>query len=98
MCRFLWDESDTGDSWEVQLARRYYDKLFKEYCIVDLSRWVGIGNNVGDLEPDPDPQDPHVFEPPGSGFISQRYGSGSGFGSFPFLINVLSRLKKTQNF
>jgi len=40
MCRFLWDESDTGDSWEVQLARRYYDKLFKEYCIVDLSRWV----------------------------------------------------------
>jgi hypothetical protein len=40
LCRFLWDESDTGDSWEVQLARRYYDKLFKEYCIVDLSRWV----------------------------------------------------------
>jgi hypothetical protein len=29
------------------------------------------------------------FWPPGSGFISQRYGSGS----FPFLINVLSRLK-----
>lgn len=37
--KFLWDESDTGDSWEVQLARRYYDKLFKEYCIVDLSRY-----------------------------------------------------------
>ncbi len=30
--------------------------------------------------PHPDPPDPHVFEPPGSGSgsISQRYGSGSG--------------------
>jgi hypothetical protein len=27
--------------------------------------------------PDPDPPDPHVFGPPGSGSISQRYGSGS---------------------
>ncbi len=26
---------------------------------------------------DPDPLDPHVFGPPGSGFISQRYGSES---------------------
>ena len=34
--------------------------------------------SVGD--PDPDPQDPHVFGPPGSGSISQRCGSGS----FPF--------------
>ncbi len=40
---------------------------------------------------DPDPQDPHVFGPPRSGAISQRYGSGSG--SFPFLIKVLSGLK-----
>ncbi len=30
---------------------------------------------------DPDP-DLHVFGPPGSGSISQRYGSGSGSGSF----------------
>jgi hypothetical protein len=28
--------------------------------------------------PDPDPPDPHVFGPPGSGSISQRYGSRSG--------------------
>ncbi len=28
--------------------------------------------------PDPDPPDPHVHGPPGSGSISQRYGSGSG--------------------
>ncbi len=27
---------------------------------------------------DPDPPDPHVFGPPGSGSTSQRYGSGSG--------------------
>ncbi len=28
-------------------------------------------------DPNPDPPDPHVFGPPGSGSISQRYGSGS---------------------
>jgi hypothetical protein len=37
---------------------------------------------------DPDPQ---VFWPPGSGSISQMYGSGSG--SFPFLIKMLRGLK-----
>lgn len=36
--RFLWDD-DELDSWEKQLAKRYYDKLFKEYCICDLSRY-----------------------------------------------------------
>jgi hypothetical protein len=46
--------------------------------------------SVGDPDPEPDPQDSHVFGPPGSGSISQRYWSGSGSGSFPFLINVLS--------
>ncbi len=30
---------------------------------------------------DPDPPDPHVFGPPGSGSISQRYGSGSFYHS-----------------
>lgn len=38
--RFLWDEDgDQIDSWEKQLAKKYYDKLFKEYCIADLSRY-----------------------------------------------------------
>jgi len=37
--RFLWKESEVEESWEVQLAKRYYDKLFKEYCIIDLSRY-----------------------------------------------------------
>jgi hypothetical protein len=44
------------------------------------------------VDPDPEP-DPHVFGPPGSGSISQRYGSGYGSGSYPFLLNVLSGLK-----
>ncbi len=46
-------------------------------------------HSVGSSVVDPDPQDPHVFGPPGSGSISQRYGSGS----FSFLVNVLSGLK-----
>lgn len=37
--RFIWSDKDDDSSWEVQLARRYYDKLFKEYCIIDLSRY-----------------------------------------------------------
>jgi len=41
-------------------------------------------SNFGVGDPDPDPQDPHVFGPPGSRSISQRYGSGTG--SFIFLI------------
>jgi hypothetical protein len=40
--------------------------------------------SVGDL-------DPLVFGPPGSGSISQRYGSGSG--SVPFIKKVLNGLK-----
>ncbi|CAH1119202.1 unnamed protein product [Phaedon cochleariae] len=35
--KFLWEEDDETDSWEQQFAKRYYDKLFKEYCIGDLS-------------------------------------------------------------
>ena len=36
--RLLWTEEDDEQSWEVQLAKRYHDKLFKEYVIIDLSR------------------------------------------------------------
>lgn len=35
--KFLWAEGDQADSWELQFAKKYYDKLFKEYCIGDLS-------------------------------------------------------------
>jgi hypothetical protein len=34
-----------------------------------------LSGSVADSNPDP--PDPHVFGPPGSGYISQRYGSGS---------------------
>ncbi|NWS51789.1 F10C1 protein, partial [Chunga burmeisteri] len=38
--RFLWNEDDETDmNWEKRLAKKYYDKLFKEYCIADLSRY-----------------------------------------------------------
>lgn len=37
--QFLWESSDTPDTWERQLAKKYYDKLFKEYCICDLSHY-----------------------------------------------------------
>eukprot|EP00252_Welwitschia_mirabilis_P025923 TRINITY_DN8279_c0_g1_i2.p1 TRINITY_DN8279_c0_g1~~TRINITY_DN8279_c0_g1_i2.p1 ORF type:complete len:289 (-),score=55.86 TRINITY_DN8279_c0_g1_i2:271-1014(-) len=33
------EEDDQGMSWEQRLAKRYYDKLFKEYCIADMSRY-----------------------------------------------------------
>ncbi|CAG5133201.1 unnamed protein product [Candidula unifasciata] len=38
--QFLWDENEGADeTWEKRLAKKYYDKLFKEYCIADLSRY-----------------------------------------------------------
>lgn len=38
--RFLWREDDEEDmTWEKELSKKYYDKLFKEYCIADLSRY-----------------------------------------------------------
>ncbi|KAI8421730.1 hypothetical protein MSG28_009705 [Choristoneura fumiferana] len=37
--KFLWEEDDVANTWEKQLAKKYYDKLFKEYCICDLSRY-----------------------------------------------------------
>uniref|UniRef100_A0A915E1Y0 Protein FRA10AC1 n=1 Tax=Ditylenchus dipsaci TaxID=166011 RepID=A0A915E1Y0_9BILA len=42
--RFLWDDgaeqsSDPIKTWESNLAKKYYDKLFKEYCIADLSQY-----------------------------------------------------------
>ncbi|KAE8590740.1 hypothetical protein XENTR_v10018182 [Xenopus tropicalis] len=38
--RFLWQDEDEEDmTWDKKLAKKYYDKLFKEYCIADLSRY-----------------------------------------------------------
>ncbi len=41
---------------------------------------------------DPDPKDPYVFGPPGSGSISTRYESGSSCGSF---YNQAKMVRKT---
>uniref|UniRef100_A0A670HSF5 FRA10A associated CGG repeat 1 n=1 Tax=Podarcis muralis TaxID=64176 RepID=A0A670HSF5_PODMU len=38
--RFLWREEDEADmNWEKRLSKKYYDKLFKEYCIADLTKY-----------------------------------------------------------
>eukprot|EP00112_Aurelia_sp_Birch-Aquarium-sp1_P009026 Seg2012.3 transcript_id=Seg2012.3/GoldUCD/mRNA.D3Y31 product="Protein FRA10AC1-like" protein_id=Seg2012.3/GoldUCD/D3Y31 len=38
--QFVWeDDEGSGSSWGKSLAKKYYDKLFKEYCISDLSRY-----------------------------------------------------------
>lgn len=38
--QFLWnDEDEVPQTWEKKLAKRYYDKLFKEYCIGDLTKY-----------------------------------------------------------
>ena len=36
---FLWDNDDEPVNWESRLAKVYYDKLYKEYSIADLSRY-----------------------------------------------------------
>jgi hypothetical protein len=54
---------------------------------IKISERTQLLSSVGDPDPEPDPD--HIFLGPGSGsgLISQRYGS------FPFLIKVLSGLK-----
>ncbi|XP_067940666.1 protein FRA10AC1 homolog isoform X3 [Watersipora subatra] len=37
--QFVWEEGEEGESWDKKLAKKYYDKLFKEYCLADLSRY-----------------------------------------------------------
>lgn len=38
--RFIRSEEDDQErTWEQRLAKRYHDKLFKEYCIADMSRY-----------------------------------------------------------
>jgi hypothetical protein len=41
------------------------------------------------IRPDPDPSDPYVLGPPGSGSIIQMYGSGSG--SFYHQVKILRK-------
>ncbi|KAJ1616094.1 folate-sensitive fragile site protein Fra10Ac1-domain-containing protein [Pavlovales sp. CCMP2436] len=45
--RFVWRDDETGTGvglvWEERVARNYYDRLFKEYAIADLSQSVQHG-------------------------------------------------------
>lgn len=36
--KFLWLDEEPC-SWEEQLAKKYYDRLYKEYCVCDLTRY-----------------------------------------------------------
>jgi hypothetical protein len=40
--RFVWRDEEPGSGaglvWEERVARKYYDRLFKEYAIADLSQ------------------------------------------------------------
>jgi len=41
-CRFIRSEEEDAvaeDRWALRLAKRYYAKLYREYAIVDLSRY-----------------------------------------------------------
>nr|CAB3247054.1 protein FRA10AC1 homolog [Phallusia mammillata] len=37
--QFLWEDDESVTTWERKLAKKYWDKLFKEYTICDLSRY-----------------------------------------------------------
>jgi protein FRA10AC1 len=43
------DEYDVANAskWEVRLARRYYDRLYKEFAIADLSQLGAVGGQIG---------------------------------------------------
>jgi hypothetical protein len=67
---------------------RLISSLYKAEIKAEINIAQMINNNISVGDPD---LDLHVCGPPGSGSICQRYGSGSG--SFPFLLKVLSGLK-----
>lgn len=37
--KFIWNDDDQPVSWEERLAKKYYEKLYREYCICDLSMY-----------------------------------------------------------
>jgi protein FRA10AC1 len=38
--KFIWDANEKPpETWEENFAKNYYDKLYKEYCIADLSQY-----------------------------------------------------------
>ncbi|CAK9299227.1 unnamed protein product [Gordionus sp. m RMFG-2023] len=43
--KFIWNETDKADTWAKRVAKKYYDRLFREYCVVDLSLYQT--SNIG---------------------------------------------------
>jgi len=37
--KFIWEEDEEPTSENQKFAKEYYEKLFKEYCIADLSQY-----------------------------------------------------------
>jgi protein FRA10AC1 len=37
--RFIWEEEEEAVDENEKFAKEYYEKLFKEYCIADLSKY-----------------------------------------------------------
>jgi hypothetical protein len=61
---------------EQEKAARLYCELRRKSVAVGIGR-VPIATEAKLFYSVPDPLDPRVFGPPGSGSNSQRYGSGS---------------------
>lgn len=52
-CRFIREaEDDAPGGWEVEVARKYYKKLFREYCIADLGRYKVLHCSPSSLRPE----------------------------------------------
>jgi hypothetical protein len=63
----------------MQAGSATWEKLFQPSPFFQAGEGAGKLKFLVTSVADPDPR---VFGPPGSGSISQRYGSGSGSGSF----------------
>jgi hypothetical protein len=65
----------------------------------EVCKPIFLDRNIDSLQP---LLGTRFFGPPGSGSISQRYGSGSGSGSFPFshykLFSITQNFNKKLNF
>ncbi len=82
MFRDLLSAFPKGLGWrQVELYVVYFFVKYLRYFKALVTSSVPYPWHFG-VDPDPDLPDPHVFGLPGSGSISQRYGSGAGSGSF----------------
>jgi len=62
------DEDNDDSQFEKRLSKKYYDKLFKEYCLADLSRYKHGQIGLRYLNP-------HLFlfSPPSNSSLSSHF-------------------------